>query len=276
MSLFKHQFFIFMYQKRTYGIILALCAFVIGTGAVLSDNGKAGYAKSPGENSCSSCHSGGATTGSVTMGADMTNWEYVPGQTYNMTVTVSQTGMTVFGLCTEALTTANVNAGTLIAGSGNQVKNNPSNNRKCITHVLNGGAAANTKTFDFTWTAPVAGTGNVTFYTAAIAGNKNGQTSGDAVYTMTQVATEKTSVAVDETFEVKALQIAPNPVTDWVNITTTRNDIASYHVIDMNGKEVMNVATAPIFVASLPTGMYFLQAMNKENQVVAVERMVKK
>lgn len=263
-----------MKRTRTYFFLFALCAFVIGTGAVLDNNGKSGYAGSPGEQICSSCHGGAATTGSVILGSDMVNWEYVPGQTYNMTVTISQTGMAVFGLCTEALNSSNVNAGTLVAGTGSQIKT-ASNGRKCVTHVLNGGAVANSKTYTFTWVAPVAGTGNVTFYVASVAGNKNNQDSGDAVYKTTQVITEKTNVAIDETFNVKDIQIAPNPVADWANITTTRTDIAAYHILDVNGKEVMNVSTAPIFVASLAKGMYFVQAINKENNVVAVNRMVK-
>ncbi len=265
----------FMNQTRTYLSLLAVCAFVIGTGAVLSDDGKAGYAKSPGENSCISCHTGTVGAGSIAMTSDMLDWQYVPGQTYTLNVTISQTGQTVFGLCTEALNAANTNSGTLVAGTGSQIKTYNPNGRKSVVHLLNGGLVANTKTFTFTWIAPVAGTGNVTFYTAGVAGNHNGQNSGDAVYTMNIVATEKMNVAIDAAFEPKILQIAPNPVADWVNITTTRHDIAAYRIIDINGKEMQQTTIAPIFVAALPAGMYFVQAINKENKVVAGERMVK-
>ena len=87
---------------------------ILMTSSILSENGKAGRTNSPGESNCSSCHgdfvanTGG---GSITItNTGMNNWQYTPGQTYPITVTVSKTGMPLFGVDVECLTSTNGNA----------------------------------------------------------------------------------------------------------------------------------------------------------------------
>ncbi|MBK7964340.1 MAG: hypothetical protein IPK10_02840 [Bacteroidetes bacterium] len=97
----------------------------------------------------------------------MNNWQYTPGQTYPITVTVSKTGMPLFGVDVECLTSTNGNAGTftitntastrLLSATVSGVS------RVNVTHKMNGGLAANSKSFTFNWTAPAAGTGPVKF-----------------------------------------------------------------------------------------------------------------
>lgn len=171
---------------------------IIMTSSILSDNGKAGKTGSPGELTCRDCHSDFAANsggGSITItNTGMTNWQYVPGQTYPITVTVARTGSTVFGLGVECLTAANANAGTFIMTSPAQtqiktvtvsgvVRNN-------VVHQLNAGHTNNTKSFTFNWTAPAAGTGTVKFYFAGIAGDFSGDEAGDYVYNGLQTVTE--------------------------------------------------------------------------------------
>ena len=52
-----------------------------------------------------------------------------------------------------------------------------------MTHVLNGGAASNSTSFNFNWTAPTKGTGIVKFFSSGLCANGNNSTSGDYTYT---------------------------------------------------------------------------------------------
>lgn len=170
------------------------------TSEKLSDNGKAGRTGSPGETTCTNCHSsyplnsGGGSVAFLSPG--MTGFQYTPGQTYNMSVTVSRSGNNLFGIGLEALTSANDNGGTLTvtdAGS-TSIKNSTVSgvSRRNLVHTLNGGSGTGSKVFNFSWTAPVAGTGNVTFYYAGAATNSNGSESGDYIYSGSQVVSEVT------------------------------------------------------------------------------------
>src|SRR5204863_8988529 len=61
---------------------------------------------------------------------------------------------------------------------------------KYVTHKLAGTTGAGSKTWNFNWTAPVAGTGNVTFYGAFNVANNSGNSSGDTIYKSTLVVSE--------------------------------------------------------------------------------------
>lgn len=187
-----------MIKKLLLSITL-LGGLVFFTSSTLSDNGKAGKTNSPGETTCvNSCHNSyalNAGPGSISISSPgMSSFVYTPGQTYDMTVTVAQSGIGMFGVGIEALLASGNNGGTFtitdavstrirtITVSG-VVRNN-------ITHQLNGGVAPNTKDFNFKWTAPAAGSGNVTFYFSGVAANGTGNENGDYVYNSSQVITE--------------------------------------------------------------------------------------
>jgi hypothetical protein len=100
----------------------------------------------------------------------------------------------MFGVGVEALLGSGDNAGTFTitdaastrirtATVSGVVRNN-------ITHQLNGGVTSNSKNFNFQWTAPAAGSGNVTFYFSGVAANGTGNENGDYVYNSSQVMTE--------------------------------------------------------------------------------------
>ncbi len=185
--------------KKILISFLPLCILVILSSSQMSDNGKAGRTGSPGESTCITCHnsytlnSGG---GSVTLQSpEMPTFQYTPGQTYAMSVTVARTGNSLFGVDIEALTASNDNAGVLtITNSASTVIKNITISgivRHNITHTFNGGASSpNLKVFNFSWTAPIAGTGNVTFYFTGAACNGTGGTGTDYIYSGTQMFSE--------------------------------------------------------------------------------------
>lgn len=198
----------------------AITITLLLTSSTEDNNGKAGRTGSPGEQTCyNGCHSSyslNSGSGSVALTSDIPVDGYTPDQTYNMHLTVTHAGVSLFGLGLEALTTANANAGTLTAGVGSTIKTTTISgvSRRNITHSLGGGAGTSGyHTFDFTWKAPAAGTGNVTFYFTGVAGDGNNHNSGDYVYSGTQPYAEYVvpSSVNNITTSQSALNIYPNP-----------------------------------------------------------------
>jgi hypothetical protein len=189
-----------MIRKLSLAILL-VGSLVFFTSSQMSNNGKAGRTNSPGETTCvNGCHNSyslNSGPGSIIIQSPgMTGFVYTPGQTYNMSVTVAQNGVNLFGVGIEALTTTNANAGTLTItdAASTSIKTTTVSgvSRRNIVHTLNGGASASSKVFNFSWTAPVAGTGNVTFYFSGVAANGNNSESLDYVYNSSQLFTEYT------------------------------------------------------------------------------------
>ncbi len=149
-------------MKKNLLIVLSLLiVFIVSTAGILTDSGRSGKAGSPSESTCVQCHSDNPINsqgGSVVISSNMSNWQYQPGQTYSMTVTISETGKTVFGLCFESLKNSdNTNAGTFaITHTTESQTMTASNGRACVTHKLDGGfvTTPGTKAFAFNWTAP--------------------------------------------------------------------------------------------------------------------------
>lgn len=181
-------------MKRSSIISLIFASAVLYIALTSSSNGRATAANSgntgaPNESqTCSSCHSGGGF-GPVSLsiqvfqqGTTTPVAGYIPGTTYDMRVTVqnSNGNPAGFGFQMTCLTTSgNIpQAGyTNLASNVKQktITSGPYNGR---TYVEHNGVLPNNQ-FNFSWTAPGAGTGNVTFYSAGNCVNASGSTGGD-------------------------------------------------------------------------------------------------
>ncbi len=127
----------------------------------------AGYTGSPGDgHHCVSCHGGSATTVTGWITSDIPSQGYTAGTVYNITVTVTGTGKKGFEVSPQDAT--GLQLGILAAGSGNKLVGGT----KYVTHSSAGSSSA-TKVWNFTWTAPAAGTGTVTFYGAMVVAKPN-------------------------------------------------------------------------------------------------------
>lgn len=231
------------------------CAVFFGIVAfdVQSDNGIAGRTGSPGETLCNGCHTGSPLndgTGSVSISSpNMTNWEYVPGQTYQIDVTVSRSGNPLFGFGCEALTTSNQNGGTIVVTNTVEttIKNAviSSVTRRNIVHKLNGGASSDAHVFSFDWTAPASGTGNVKFYVGAVAANANGQNSGDHVYSASQLVTELGAGFAEAGGNKLGLRVFPVPASDYleVNFTAGPGETVTGTLYTIAGKPALSCFT---------------------------------
>jgi hypothetical protein len=217
-------------MKKTIVICLAFVAIgFFMSFDITSSNGIAGRTGSPGETACnvSGCHSGNPLNdvgGSITLSAPtLTGFQYVLGQTYAISVTISRPGVSLYGFGFEALTTAGANAGTLLITDAvtTTTKNATiaGNSRKSVVHKLNGGATANTHTFTFNWMAPATNVGNVTFYFAGNAANGNGLTSGDFIYKASQVVTPAPVGIAEKNTPNFSLSVFPNPASESATIS---------------------------------------------------------
>lgn len=206
-------------MNKSLLLIAAGAAVIIGMSFdIQEDNGKAGYTGSPNELICDDCHStyGNPNTGSGTIyvTSNMTNWQYVPGQTYTINVIVKHLTKPIFGLGFEALTSTNANAGTLQITNTvkTQIKTKTISGvtRNNVVHKTNGGLATDSAVFTFNWVAPSTNIGNVTFYFSGVAGNNNGSDNGDYVYNSTRLVTPASATGLIETNINKSLRIYEN------------------------------------------------------------------
>lgn len=234
-------------KKLLLASFLSGAVFIGLTSEIMSDNGIAGRTGSPGETNCTNCHNSFALNsggGTISLNTGTTNNEYVPGTTYNMTFTVSRTGNSLFGLGVEALNSSNANAGSLIitnaASTHLKSVTVSGNSRTSVVHQLNGGASANSKAFVFNWTAPAAGTGNVTFYYCGVAANGNGNESSDYVYQGSTVLTEMNTAGISSPDQNTSFSVFPSLVNDeaTIELTSAVTGNALVQLFDLTGKVV--------------------------------------
>lgn len=150
-------------MKKTNYLTFAIIASVVlltGFAAFYPSGAPAGYSGSPGDGSdCSSCHGTAATTAAGWITSDIPAAGYTAGQAYTITATNNMGGSGKYGYEISPQNVAGTLLGTLTAGTNSKLVGSG----KYITHST---SSSTIKTWTFTWTAPLAGTGSVTFYGA--------------------------------------------------------------------------------------------------------------
>lgn len=149
----------------------------------------AGYTGAPNEEpeACAECHvPDSAGSGQISITAPQA---YVPGQTYSVTVTNTNSDPTRhrWGFQLTALDSSDDKAGDLQNTDGlTQVLDNqgPGGMRQYIEHTAGGTFINQTggASWTFNWTAPPTDVGPIRFYAAGNHANNDGNTSGDFVY----------------------------------------------------------------------------------------------
>lgn len=274
-------------KKSLLVFVFAASAVVFFSSSVADPSGKYARTGAPSETTCktSGCHNTYAlntSTGSISITSDIPNWEYTPGQTYNVSVTLAYTGRSLFGFNVECLNGSNANFGTFTAGTDSHLGSGfaGGTSRSGLTHKTNGGATADAHTFNFTWKAPAAGSGAATFYFAGICANSNGNESGDYVYSGTQAITEFIpSTGVTEVSAVKVAKVFPMPATNNLNVTYVNEQAGNIAVklYAMDGTLARTLLTETqtageqqhtFDVSGLPAGTYLLQISNNGSSTV--------
>lgn len=285
-------------KKTSIAVIaaVAVAGFATMSFDVLEDNGKAGRTGSPGETTCTGCHTGAVINdgvGSVVISSPDLGplWEYVPGDTYTINVTVARVGAPLFGFGLECLTgsTPAQNAGTLVVTNSAEthILNATVSSvvRKNMVHQLNGGVATDTKTFTFDWIAPATNVGNVTFYCTGNATNGNGAKTGDHIYSTTQVVTPAFGAGTDDLAAVNnAFSVFPNPASenifvsynldagervDFTLSTLEGKSVGPVYTFTANGAQTTSMLSLP---ADLAKGIYFVRMQSGD--VTGIQKVV--
>ena len=148
---------------------------------------------------CTSCHNNAGA--SVSAAFEVLDWnteevvtEYIPGQDYivRMVILGGDASMT-YGVQGTAVFSDGSNAGSFIGVSDNAQLEDVAGR-----HIVEHSAPSASNSFDATWTAPAAGSGDADFYMSALAANGNGGNSGDTYVGATYTLPEASGTSVAE------------------------------------------------------------------------------
>jgi len=224
-----------------------------------NDNANAPF----GPGNCTACHSGTINSGSgiASIVSNIPAEGYVPGDTYTITAGIAQAAINKFGFEVSAEKDAdNSKVGTFALTDA--VKTKFVNSNTAVSHTAAGTtpSTTNATSWSFDWTAPVAGTGDVTFYGAFNSANGSGS-GGDQIYTETLAVSEDLSTGLSEVAGTSSLNVYPNPVKNSFEISSDRI-IEHVNVFNMQGKQVLNLTQTlnKVNMEGLPSGMYFVNA----------------
>lgn len=189
-----------------------------------------GKTDSPGDGgNCTGCHAGVAVPTNNLIQSDIPSSGYVPGTTYTIGCGLS-TGASKYGFQVSPQDASGNLIGTLTAGTNNLVSSD-----KYVTH--NGPFIGSVAVWSFEWTAPVAGTGDVTFYGSFLAADGNSSTSGDQVLTSTMTVSEDVAASINGTI-ANEIKVYPTTVMNHLNIENAKG--GKLHIYDMQGKKVLD------------------------------------
>lgn len=178
-------------MKRIYKILSVIAIPAILLLYSYSGGSPGGKTGSPGDGgtTCTQCHSGTAQAQGGLISTNIPFQGYTAGETYTITVSASMSGISRYGFELTAENASGVKKGTFVITDPARTKT--TNGGKAVTHTSGGNSAnGNSISWSVDWTAPAAGTGTITFYTALNATNSNGSTSGDQIYTSTRSVSE--------------------------------------------------------------------------------------
>lgn len=263
-----------MNKKITIASALLVLLFT-STAFVKQQNGISGYTGSPGEFTCSSCHSGGSSAASgttISATPSFSNNEYVPGQNYTITVSLAASGFNYFGFGCEILTDANVNSGSMHnQGAGVKFLNAGARKNAVHTTPKNGTGGAS---FSFEWTAP-SGTDITTIYVAGNAVVNDNNRFNDfplapaAMLLTAQEPLDPTGIDAQAS-TVSKFAVYPNPANGVTQISyyLSQPQRTVVELLDLNGRlaksfdgraQQPGIQTQFIDLQGLQPGLYFVR-----------------
>ncbi|MDX5321527.1 MAG: T9SS type A sorting domain-containing protein [Bacteroidota bacterium] len=221
-----------------------------------------GYTGSPADGkTCTDCHSGTAIDKTGIITSDIPAEGYTPGATYTITVTLNNEGTTRWGF---SLSPQN-NAGTMLGTWGTVDAETQFVGGKYATHKLIGSNGTNSKVWTLNWTAPAAGTGEVTFYGAFNIADANNTTTGDIIWKSSMTVGEQgaNTIAGPEGLRLKAYAANQHLVVNWMELSDAP---ATISVLDIQGrmlKQWNNVSRNQLSwtgaVEDVPAGIYLIR-----------------
>jgi len=197
-----------------------------------------GMTGGPGENNCTQCHGGNGLNsgnGSFLISGPSS---YTPGQSYPITVTLSDPGQSRWGFEISSLGLGDVTLTDAVNTQSASVAG------RVYVKQTSAGSYDNTAdgpvSWSFDWTAPESES-DVVFHAAGNAANSNNGTSGDFIYTTSLSIPREVSVAPAPRPDGFALLGAvPNPFNPSTEITfqLDQGGLVRLGVFDLAGREV--------------------------------------
>jgi len=254
-------------KKQAYLLIFLLPIYFLLS---YSSGAPYGYTGSPGDNnnSCVQCHSysgSGYNPDFVVTGIPANG--YMPGQTYQLTLTVNNVNTPKFGFeaCIEDDTHQKQGAFASVDNKTQAIQSNT-----YITHTSSGNTVTQ---WIFDWTAPASSQGDLNLYFAVNMANANGSTSGDYIENSQVSIPLSTSGAVDELVS-NEITFYPNPATNFLQLQTTPYKFHQAIIQDVLGKTyTIPLKNNHIDISFLPAGIYFLKLQNEK--VKAIKQFIK-
>lgn len=242
----------------------------------------------PGEVNCttSGCHDDGVPNTGTAQTALLIEGNpeaYTPGQSYNITIRITDPNVVRFGYQLVALTPDGKNAGNfeVIDEERTQVIQNhlKLTDRQYATYTYDGTAAVKTgeSEWKIRWTAPEKNEGDVQFYLATVSANDDNTDKGDRVYTMSRslAAPMISSVSAHES-SVNYIQVVSTEH-NFIEIASkfSKGEVLKADVVNMQGKSIslgeINFSNAVgryrIATPNLPTGAYILNLTNSSTSL---------
>lgn len=222
----------------------------------------------------SGCHSGSASARAGMITSNIPSSGYIPGETYEITVSIEQPGIAKWGFQISPQDLSGAVQGTLTLTDPARTRFIGTGNKYITQTTVGNSGAVNSTSWSFNWTAPSVGSGLVSFYGAVMASNGNGSTSGDQVFTDVLQIEEDLTTSIDDLRNVFSQIVYPNPL-DGNVLTLKGFEINSNLVIrDLQGRVFSSIKIESsedfnVVLNNLPQGVYFVQAINaKQSQAV--------
>ncbi len=252
---------------KHFSLILSLAAVVLFSGYALMYPGGAPAAVtgSPGDGAnCAKCHGGTATATPGLITSNIPAGGYIAGQTYQVTATNTITGSGKYGFEVSPQNAAGTQLGTLVAGSGSKIV---SGGTKYITQS---NANSTTNTWTFSWIAPAAGTGPVTFY-GAMARNYPGPV------TLSSLTVQEMNTTGIKEYAAAVVINAGESRGSIIVALNTISEQAKVSVFDLSGRQLLNTSVSGGGIHELnqefKTGVYIV-VVKSGNSVIKKKIMV--
>jgi len=212
-------------MNRKKGILLAVGLCISGI-LYSMQNGALNMTGAPGEGNCTACHSQTVVNsdplGQLSISVPGSSGVYVPGNTYEVVVSLSYPGRPRFGFSVAARREGVefLPVGTF-SGSpalGLQITD-------FVTHTLASIQGNGSREWRFDWTAPTTAVGKIILYVAGVAANGDADATGDRVYTQSvELLPAATSVA-ELSLQLRS-RVYPNPASNQLFIRVgNENDV---------------------------------------------------
>lgn len=259
---------------KKISVFILTIFFLLSLNSISNQNGSVGgKTGSPGDNGvlCTQCHAGTSNTGSgiAEIITNIPSSGYIPGQTYEIKAKISEFGTNKFGFeLTAEKNTNDAKIGDFSLVNTSHTKLVDSND--AVTQLTAGTAPINGGDFfrewTMNWTAPVEGTGDITFYAAFNAANGNGQNTSDNIYTVSHLIGEN-NLSLHQNNK-NLLTVYPNPANDYI-IIEGNNAISRVEFVNLEGRSFNNLSinnNQRINIEAIPAGIYFIHLIDVKEQ----------